>query len=134
MRFHLSTLALAAALPLAAQTPCPMQTTLHVPDSVVYGPQQDCGGVSYQLPDLQIQLDGGTCPTFVVYVPPHDVAVAATTLTFVEVIGHQPITMIQFECQTKWLLILPIGSECAASKPRTIGTVPQLLARPCAAS
>lgn len=119
------------AASLAAQTSCPMQTTQHVPANITFGPTQACGGISATLPDLQVRIDGGRCPTFAVYVPPHDVAVPSQHQTYVEVVSQQPITMVTFECQTSWFLILPIGSECVASKSSTIGSVLSLVARPC---
>lgn len=119
------------ATALAAQTSCPMQTTQHVPENLSFGPTQACGGISASLPDLQVRLDGGRCPTFAVYTPPHDIAVPSAHQTYVEVVSQQPITMVTFQCQTSWFLILPIGSECVASKTSTIGSVLSLVARPC---
>jgi hypothetical protein len=109
-----------------------MQTTLHVPASLTYGPAQKCSGLDYRLADVEVQVAPGTCPTFVVYTPPHDIAVPSTNQTYVVALAQQPITMITFECATRWLLFLPIGTQCVAGKDRTVGTVQSLLARPCA--
>lgn len=123
--------ALATSTP--AQTPCPMQTTLHVPEDVKLGPNQDCGRVDYGVIEIGSRLKADTCPTFVIYTPPHDIAVAATTQTYVDVLQTLPITMVTFECRTRWLLFLPIGSNCAPSQPSNVGFVQSLIARPCQA-
>ncbi len=120
---------LAASTP--AQTPCPMQTTLHVPENVSIGPVQDCGDLDYSVIEVGGHIDGGKCPTFLVYTPPHDIAVASTTQTYVDVLQTLPITLVTFQCTTRWFLFLPIGSNCAASKPSNVGYVQSLLARPC---
>lgn len=120
----------AAAAPLPAQT-CPMQTTQHVPSRVTNGPVRDCGGSGLQLVDVQVRFDAGQCPTFLLYEPPHEIAVPATTQTYVEVVGQNPITMVTFECRTQWLLFLPIGTECVRSGDRNVGSVLRLVARPC---
>lgn len=131
---HLA-LALAGAIPFAApvvaQDTCPMQTTQHVPESLTYGPKQECGGFSYQIGDLQIGSPRDACPLFLVYVPPHDIAVPSQQRTFVEVVGQVPITQVTFRCAREWFLFLPVGSTCVADQKLNVGSVLQLLARPC---
>ncbi|MBX3464835.1 MAG: hypothetical protein KF830_16835 [Planctomycetes bacterium] len=128
------TIALVALLaaPLAAQGNCPMQTTRHVPASTTIGPPQPCSGADYRIAEIEIRLTAGMCPSFVVYTPPHDYAVPSTQMTQVESIGAQAITMVTFRCVTRWLLFLPIGSTCEASRQMNVGAVHTLLTRPCA--
>jgi hypothetical protein len=127
--------ALMAALlsSLAAQTPCPMQTTQHVPENVHTGPLQDCNGVQYPVIEVPTRLVKGTCPTFIVYTPPHEIAVPSPNQTYVDVVQTLPITMVTFECNTRWLLFLPIGTNCTPSQTSNVGYVLSLVARPCVA-
>lgn len=123
--------AMAIAAAAAAQDTCPMQTTQHVAGDVTYGPPQRCGGIDYQIGDVQISTMRDGCPLFAIYVPPHDVAVASATRTQVDVVGTLPITQLTFRCDTRWFLVVPIGSSCIADKQLNVGTVQQLLSRPC---
>lgn len=133
MRFPCLTalLAVMAITTTTAQTSCPRQTTQHVAETISRGPAQDCGGADIEIIEVGARVDAGRCPTWMVYTPPHDIAVTATTETYVEVLQTLPITMVTFECTTRWLLFLPIGSSCKASQPSTVGAVYSMLARPC---
>jgi hypothetical protein len=121
----------ALATSTTAQTSCPMQTTQHVAETVSLGPTQDCGSLDYSLIEVSGRTGKGTCPTFLLYTPPHDVAVPAATMTYVDVLQTLPVTLVTFECHTRWLLFLPIGSNCAASQPHNVGFVQSMIARPC---
>ena len=134
MQFHILT-ALACSLALAAdaaaQTTCPMQTTQNVPGDLTYGPSQSCGGIDYQIGDVHVATSRGGCPLFVIHTPPHQIAVPSPMRTFVDVVAQVPITQVTFRCETRWLLIVPIGSSCVADKQLNVGTVQQLVTRPC---
>lgn len=123
----------ALATSLAAQSPCPMQTTQHVPENLTTGPMQDCSGIRYPVVEVPTRLVQGSCPTFVVYTPPHEIAVPSPNQTYVEVVQTLPITMVTFECTTRWLLILPIGTNCSPSKVTNVGAVHTMVTRPCIA-
>lgn len=124
-------LAATLATSLAAQVPCPMQTTQHVPESISNGPTQDCSGLDIEVIEVGVRLDGNECPTWMVHTPPHDIAVPSAHQTYVEVLHTLPITMTTFQCMTRWFLFIPIGTSCAASKPTNVGYVYSMLARPC---
>ncbi len=117
--------------PAAAQDDCPMQTTQHVNENVTYGPPQTCGGFTYTFGNLQLSTLRDACPLFVVYTPPHDLAVPSPNRTMVDVAAQMPITKVTFRCVTEWLLVLPIGSTCIADRTFVVGQVPQLVTRPC---
>jgi hypothetical protein len=127
-----TTFAMLLATSLAAQVACPMQTTQHVPENLAIGPLQTCDGLSYEIIDGPGKRVVGTCPTFVVYTPPHEIAVPSANLTYVEVTGQLPITKMVFECTTRWLLILPIGTNCEAGPTQTLGFVRTMVTKPCA--
>lgn len=121
--------ALVAALP--AQDSCPMQTTKHVPMDLQYGPAQDCDGFSLQVDDIRLETGRAKCPLFVVITPPHDIVAPSTQRTMVQVAAQIPITKTTFVCATRWLLILPIGTQCIADKHFTAGYVQDWIAMPC---
>lgn len=123
----------AFAAQLAAQDSCPMQTTQHVPESVTYGPPQQCGGFSYSIGDLQLSAARGACPLFVIHTPPHEIAVPSGSQTMVDVVAQVPITKITFVCETRWFLIVPVGSSCVADRVINVASVHQMVTRPCPA-
>jgi hypothetical protein len=138
MQFHIPlvwSLAASCALALAANTiaqdNCPMQTTQNVPANLTYGPSQSCGGIDYHIGELQVSTMRGSCPLFVIYTPPHQIAVPSPLRTFVDVVGQVPITKVTFRCDTRWFLILPVGSSCIADQHLNVGSVQQLVTRPC---
>jgi len=115
--------ALAAVAAVPAQDTCPMQTTKAVPMNIQYGPPQDCGGVSVQIEDIRLDTGRARCPLFVVVTPPHNTVAPSTQRTQVQVSAQLPITTTTFVCATRWLLIVPVGSQCIADKHFNAGFV-----------
>lgn len=123
--------AFAPGAPAPAQDSCPMQTTKHVPMDLQYGPAQDCDGFTLQVDDIRLDTGRGKCPLFVVITPPHNMVVASTNRTQVQPGAQLPITKTTFVCTTRWLLFLPIGSQCVADKHFTAGYVQDWTAVAC---
>ncbi|HEX5050520.1 MAG TPA: hypothetical protein VFZ65_01995 [Planctomycetota bacterium] len=119
--------------PASAQ--CPNERTQAVPADLEIGAAQDCGGFQYRIAGVQVNSSDGGCPVFVIYTPPHEIAVASSEGTKVEPTGApSPITMASFKCQTNWFLFVPIGSSCVLDRVVNLGFVPHLHTVPCTGS
>lgn len=121
----------AVATSATAQSTCPMQTTQHVPENISVGPMQNCSGLQVEIIEVTGRVPGGLCPTWMVYTPPHDIAVPSTLQTYVDELDTLAITMVTFECKTRWFLFVPIGTSCVATQKSNIGYVRSMIARPC---
>lgn len=117
---------------LAAQGDCPMERTENVPANIATGPAQGCGGLDYDLGGVRVATVQNNCPLFVIYTPPHQIAVESKHRTQVASVALSPITKVVFRCQTRWFLIFPVGSTCAFAHQLNVGSVQLLVTQPCA--
>ncbi|MBZ0150126.1 MAG: hypothetical protein K8J09_01240 [Planctomycetes bacterium] len=115
----------------AAAQNCPKERTLDVPASVTFGPVQNCGDINYRLPGISLSTVPNGCPMFLIYTPPHQVAVPSDNLTQVVSTSTSAITLATFRCQTRWLIIIPIGSNCVLDQQKNVGVVQTLVTAPC---
>ncbi|MBM4061372.1 MAG: hypothetical protein FJ265_09815 [Planctomycetes bacterium] len=127
----LALLTATVSFPLAAQEHCPYQQAHHVEADLQFGPAMGCGGVKWQFGNVAVSTEKQGCPLFVVYTPPHDVAVPSTRPVYVDSIALQPITQVFFQCTQEWFLFFPIGSACAFDRQINVGTVSLLVTRAC---
>jgi hypothetical protein len=127
-----TTIAAVLAMPLSAQETCPNERTDHVAAQVTIGPLQSCGGFNYQIGGVQVGTPQNGCPLFVIYTPPHEVAVTTKAETKVTATGKaSPITMVSFVCSTDWFLFIPTGSTCSLDRTVNIGSVERLVTVAC---
>lgn len=110
---------------------CPQQTTENVAASLTYGPQTECTGIDYKLGNVVISTTRSGCPTFAIYVPEHEIAVATNADTKVQVAGQSPITLIAFRCDKSYLIFIPLSSTCVVASTSTMGTVLRLITVSC---
>jgi hypothetical protein len=130
--FLLFAFAWCAAPAARAQDNCPMQTTESQPDHLLTGPMSNCKGIDLRIGSLVVSTPQNTCPTFVVYTPAHETAIASKNRTMVDVLSSHAVLLLRFDCQQDWFLIFPIGSSCVLESTRNIGMVHRMVARPCA--
>lgn len=129
--FAAASLAALCSLPLAAQTECPRQQAQPVPADLQYGPTQRCGSIDYQFGGLTVSAGKDGCPLFVIYTPPHDIAVPSEQRTQVVSTALQPITKSFFDCKQDWFLFIPVGTSCAFRGQFNVGTVQLLVTTSC---
>lgn len=125
----LATALLAPAL--SAQTNCPMQTTKHVAQDIAQGPPNQCAGIDWSFGGVQVTNNQSACPLYVVVTPAHDEVVPSPNLTYVEVVNVDAVNYFGFVCRRDYFLFIPIGTTCVPQKPVVVGSVFQLLTRPC---
>ena len=129
----LSTIAAALSLSLSAiaQTNCPRERAVAVPQRVEYGPAVTCPGLTYRMPGLTLQTATG-CPLFVTVTPAHERVERSAELTKVDVVGRDPVQVFFFRCHTTYLLFIPLSSYCAYDTTVNAGTVLRLTTVGCA--
>ncbi|MFN7589747.1 MAG: hypothetical protein ACK501_00500 [Planctomycetota bacterium] len=137
MSLHVSRSLLLAATflgPVAAQQgdDCPREMAVAQPASVTNGPPGPCTGIEYQIAGVTVTTKAVACPTFAVFIPPHDQAGPSKNRTMVEETGQVPITMITFRCERSYFVFIPLGLECVVTGTQNAGTVRQLKTVPCA--
>ncbi|MFO1031758.1 MAG: hypothetical protein U1F60_11810 [Planctomycetota bacterium] len=110
---------------------CPREKAESRPAAIHNGPPGNCSGIEYEVGGIRLTSKTVACPTFVVFIPPHDHAVASDKDTYAHVTGTLPITMIKFECQREYLIIIPLGLQCVAGATQSIGYVRLIETRPC---
>ena len=137
MSLHVSRSLLLAATflgPVAAQQGdnCPREMAVAQPASITNGPPGPCTGIDYQIAGVTITTTAVACPTFAVFIPPHDLAKPSKNRTMVDESRQIPITMVKFRCERSYLLFIPLGLECVAGDTQNAGTVRQLKTVPCA--
>lgn len=122
--------ALGAAAFVPAQDSCPMQEARTVAQTIAYGPNVACAGLSYSIPGLQITTATG-CPLFATITPDHEVAVPSRKRTYVEPIGVSAGKLVYFGCRTNYLIFIPIGSSCEYVNDVNFGAFPRLATKAC---
>jgi len=121
--------------PVAAQQggDCPGEMASPRPASITNGPPGPCTGTDYEIGGVSVTTRAVACPTFAVFIPPHDEAQASTKRTMVKETGQVPITMVTFRCERSYLLFIPLGLECVVSGTQNAGFVRLLTTVPCEA-
>jgi hypothetical protein len=130
-RLFAAVAALLAAAFLPAQDSCPMQEARTVPQTIAYGPNVACAGLSYSIPGLQITTATG-CPLFATITPDHEVADPSRKRTYVVSVGMSAGKLIFFGCRTSYLIFIPIGSSCEYLNDVNFGAFPRLTTKACA--
>lgn len=127
-----STLLSAAFLltPLVAQA-CPREKAESRPATIQNGPPGNCSGLEYEVGGIRVATKAVVCPTFAIFTPPHDVATASTMDTYAHVTTSLPITLIKFECERDYFLVIPLGLKCVAGETKNVGFVRLMETRPC---
>lgn len=123
--------ALGAAAFVPAQESCPMQEARSVAQTIAYGPNVACAGLSYSIPGLQITTATG-CPLFATVTPDHEVAEPSRKRTYVVSVGMSAGKLIFFGCRTSYLIFIPIGSTCEYLRDVNFGAYPRLTTKACA--
>ncbi len=102
---------------LPAQDPCPNQGVQRVESKISYGPVRKCGdGIILQQGGVTVRNNGGACPTFAIYEPPHDKPTPKQGFYTVDA-GTVPVLMLEFECSNRYLLFfIPVGSSCEITR------------------
>ncbi len=122
--------ALGAAAFVPAQESCPMQEARTVAQTITYGPNVACAGLSYSIPGLQLTTATG-CPLFATITPDHEVAVPSSKRTYVVSVGVSAGKLIYFGCRTSYLIFIPIGSSCEHLRDVNFGAYPRLTTAAC---
>lgn len=119
--------------PVAAQQgdDCPREMAVPQPASVTNGPPGPCTGIDYEIGGVTVTTKAVACPTFAVFIPPHDVSGPTKNRTKVAETGQVPITMVMFRCVRSYFVIIPLGLECVATSTQNAGAVRQLQTVPC---
>lgn len=128
-RILLAALALAAAA-IPAQSSCPKEKAVTVPQHTVFGPLATCAGLSYSTGGLQVTTATG-CPLFVMITPDHEVSQPSKQETMVVANGVTPGKLIYFACRTTYLIFIPIGSSCEYLRDVNFGAFQRLTTAPC---
>lgn len=115
-----------------AQSNCPMQTTEHRDERLLNGPANGCKGIDLRVGSLTVSTAGTNCPAFVTYTPEHEIAIAAKTLTMVEILSTHAVMTYTFQCHQDWFLFIPIGTSCVWTSVQNVNAVHRMIARPCA--
>lgn len=123
----------AIALMAAAQAQdCPYLRARHVDARWQLGPVVACsGGVNVAIQGVAMKTPPNVCPLFIVITPTHDVAERTSEPTRVVAVRQIAEQLAFFQCQTDWLLFIPLSSSCVMTQLRNIGALDQLHTVPC---
>lgn len=110
---------------------CPREKAESRPATIHNGPPGNCSGLEYEVGGIRVATKAVVCPTFVIFTPPHDVAAASTKETYAHVTASLPITLIKFECEREYFLVIPLGLKCVAGDTKNVGFVRLMETRPC---
>lgn len=110
---------------------CPHEKVVSRPAAIHNGPPGNCSGIEYDVGGIRVTSKNVTCPTFVVFVPPHDAAAPSDKATYAHVTASLPITMVKFECRREYLLFIPLGLQCVAGETQSVGFVRLMETRSC---
>ncbi len=130
-RFVPTLLSAAFLLASVVAQDCPREKAESRPASSHNGPPGNCSGIEYEVGGIRVSSKTVACPTFVIFTPPHDVAAASNKETYAHVTASLPITMIKFECEREYLIIIPLGLKCVAGATQNVGFVRLMETRPC---
>ena len=131
LRFVSTLLSAAFLLTSLVAQDCPRERVESRPATIQNGPPGNCSGLEYEVGGIRVATKAVVCPTFVIFTPPHDVAVASTKNTYVHETASLPITFIKFECVREYFLVIPLGLKCEAGETKNVGFVRLMETRPC---
>ena len=133
-RFNVIVLSLTLSGGLIAQgEPCPDQVIKTVDPSIAPEQLQSCGSnATVTLGGISVSTAVDLCPLLVIVRPGHDTTVSRPgSETFTRPVKNVPIRLINFECQTRWFLFIPISSDCVSVLWTNAGVVTHYQQFPC---
>lgn len=118
-------LAILLAMPLSAvHAQCADQGTTRIDSRFRVGPIQSCGsGLRLRVRGLEFESKSGSCPTFVVYEPPHDGPVTKRGY-YTTIANAVPVEIFYYRCTKRYLFgFIPVGSHCAPSDSKSVAAL-----------
>jgi hypothetical protein len=118
------------ALAGVAQSDCPNQMAVAVPQNITYGASVTCAGLSWSVGGVSISSGTG-CPLFVMITPAHETAAPSSKETKVKLVGMDPVRVFFFTCRSSYLIFIPLSSRCEFEREATAGSVMRLVTVGC---
>ncbi|MEZ6036216.1 MAG: hypothetical protein R3F29_01965 [Planctomycetota bacterium] len=115
---------------LTAQS-CAHERTRTIPSSLNYQLFQDCGGIKFRAPGLEIDTGASGCPLLAIYTPEHEVIESTTNETKVIDTDVVAELVLSFTCERDWVIFIPIGSKCLHAKTINGGVLHRRRTVPC---